>query len=456
MNRIPFTDRLLEYSKKEITSFHALPLNSGNGLYKSKLKEHYECLFGKEYLANEVTYGNGWIDNPIFPTDVLKESQEITAKTFHTDLTMYITSGTTVANQIAIFSTINHGDRVLVDRHTHQSIHFSLSLTGAKIQYSTFVSEEESSGRQFINYDSLIHEFQSAFSKGNPFKVVILNASTYEGVINNSMSIIEKILDISEDVTFIVDEAWIAYAAFNDETKKYSILSSINEKRSSYPKLRLICTQSPHKSLNALRQTSYLHVIGDSKLITSVSDIKYKIHTTSPSYPMLSSLELAREDMVINGNDRIQESLNLVKLFRSHMEKYSNLSISSKIPKGDFWALDPLRLSVNFKNTNLDVNDVKIIFQKHDLYISRFTQDSFLLNFHLGINENNIDRLKNALKELNNTHRSYITNSTSNEYVIPYPPGVPVLVPGEIITRKIIKKINMLENCKTKIMKIKG
>ncbi|ALO03400.1 aminotransferase class I/II-fold pyridoxal phosphate-dependent enzyme [Lactiplantibacillus paraplantarum] len=457
MSRFPLTEKILSYADKDIKSFHALPITKNKFSKQSEVNQLFEKLIGTQYTKNEVTYGNGWIDNPTFPSTVLLDSQKQTAGAFNCDASLYVTTGTSNANQISIFGNIKRNDRVLVDRCCHQSVHFALSLIGAKVDYTKIRQQFDSSGRQLTDFDQLLSAFLEAYEEGRPFKTVVLNASTYEGVCNNTSLIIEKLLAIDPSVTLIVDEAWIAFAAFSKETKHLSLLSNIDSIRRKYPDLKLVVTQSAHKSLRSLRQGSYIHIIGSKSFIENIVRSKYEFSTTSPSYPLLASLELAREDIVQNGAKEISKAIQRAQKLATFINNLNSLYVNKELEiiDSEFYSLDPLRVSVNFSNSVFTIEDLKKIFYENNLYISRYTESSFLLNFHIGTDDVGLEKLCHVLQKIDDAPCEFNDGDVSDEYIIPYPPGVPLIVPGEKFNSSIIAQLSVYEHSKTKLIKVK-
>lgn len=328
---------------------------------------------------------------------------------------------------------------------------------GAEVEYTKIKRQFEPSGRQLTDFDQLISTFSTAYEEGKPFKTVILNASTYEGVCNNTRLVVEKLLEIDPDVKLIVDEAWIAFAAFSKATNHLSLLSNIGNVREKNPNLKLIVTQSAHKSLRSLRQGSYIHIIGSSAFIGKVEKSKYEFSTTSPSYPLLASLELAREDIVLNGNEEILKAVGRARKLTEFVNSLDVLYVNDEkeINSSEFYALDPLRVSVNFSNSTFTISDLKKIFYENHLYVSRYTESSFLLNFHIGTDDIGLDKLCQVLQKIDATQSEFNDGDVSDEYIIPYPPGVPLIVPGEKFDNKIITQLNVYKHSKTKLIKVK-
>ncbi|WP_180229271.1 aminotransferase class I/II-fold pyridoxal phosphate-dependent enzyme [Bacillus pseudomycoides] len=457
----PFTDQLISNKNLNLVSVHALPINHSRSLKESTLLSKYQQVFGNEYLSSEVTYTGNIMDNPIKPELVLKRSEEITAKAFGAQKTFYITMGTTLSSYIAVFGLTNKYERVLVDKNCHQSIHFALQRNHNKITYSENKETFKSSGRVIMDVEDFLIKYEQAYKKGKPYKLVILNGCSYEGVIYDVKKIIEACIQINDNVHFLIDEAWTAYGYFHPFYKKYTAMHTANELKEKYPNknISIICTQSAHKSLSSLRQGSYIHVNSNNKTIQDISMSKYMLHTTSPSYPIIASLELARAQMVLEGYDLIEEKLKISAKLKQHLNKYKNININNDIKNDEWCFLDPSKISINFSNKKIPTNYIKELLIKNNIYINRKTDNSILFNIHIGIKHNEYLTIIQSLNEIENSSFHWMINSkrkkihyeplmpqeNADYYLISYPPGIPIVVPGDRVDAKTCQNAHELQ-----------
>lgn len=315
---IPFTDLLLQLRKKHTVSFHALPLSHCQSIAHSHCHEKYLELFGKEFLQTDVTYAGTVLDSPVLPRSVLKKSQEITAEAFGADSSLYITMGTTMANSIVCSSLIKRGERVLVDRSCHQSIHFTLKRLGCQMDYIRTRCINPEAERYALDIDDLIEKYSEARRCGQPYRLVVLNSLSYEGVFYDLQHLIEQCVLIEDDVNFLIDEAWSAYFYFHPWYQRFSAMRAAKTVKQKIPssQFTVVSTQSIHKSLSGIRQASLIHVHGSKKKSEQIESVKYTMHTTSPSYPILCSIELARAQATLEGEQMIEQSLRAGCLFQ--------------------------------------------------------------------------------------------------------------------------------------------
>ncbi|WP_407350785.1 hypothetical protein VNN41_03340 [Lactococcus garvieae] len=450
----PFFDKISSYCKDNIYSFHALPLAFGHIFPKLALEEKFRQMYCQDFLKYENTLGSEWVDNPIFPDKCLAKSETQVAEIFDVDRSLFITSGTSNSNQIVIDALIEEGDRVLIAKDAHKSIHFSLESKNSNVKCVIPQFIDNQSGRQYINFEKMLEDFKREHESGKIYKAVVINGSSYEGVIYNLPVIAKCLAEINPKLTIIVDEAWMAFAKFHSTFSEQSILSIAHSLKLKYPELTIVCTQSLHKSLPSMRQASIIHIVGNDEAINKINIFKFKIHTTSPSYSILSSIELSLSEMSINGEKLISEALENALDMEYFIGKLKTLSINYERQQS-YWMIDPLKLSVNFSFTGKNVSEVKKILKKNKVFVNRFTQESFLLNFHIGVTNEAIKKLKLALLELENNTPTIEVENISDEYVIPYPPGTPILVPGDKISKSLEQEILRLENSGIRVIHVK-
>jgi hypothetical protein len=123
----PICDRLLALGRRNVVSFHALPLSNRRSLQSSGLRDKYERIFGREVLRHDLTYTGQSFDTPVVPRRCVEKSRQLTARAFGARYSCYVTTGTTMSNWIAVFALAGPEQPVLVDRLCHQSVHLALA-----------------------------------------------------------------------------------------------------------------------------------------------------------------------------------------------------------------------------------------------------------------------------------------------------------------------------------------
>jgi arginine/lysine/ornithine decarboxylase len=290
----------------------------------------------------------------------------------------------------------------------------------------------------------------AAADAGTPYDTIVLAACSYDGVLYNLHRIMSECLALSPVTAFLVDEAWSAINTFHSGLRSLTALDAAHRIAASGTPITVLVTQSAHKSMSAARQGSYLHVVGEPALIAGVASILYGRHTTSPSIPILASLDLARAHAQSHGQRLLQRSLDLAAGARQAVNDDPALSAYQMLPEPappginrDYLTADPTKLLIGTTGLRRSGQDVRLrLFHDYGIYLSRTLPDAFLVNFHIGIAAEDVNRLLQSLRSLAHRTRRRPGGTRANlgtqddgtpidRLLIAYPPGVPLAVPGE-------------------------
>jgi len=450
--KTPIADRLIEIRKQINHSFHALPLSTGASIINCSFREKYNELFGDSYLRTELTVTGKHFDSLFFPENVIKEAENLAANLYGADQTLFITTGTTTSNQIAMIALFRQNGRVLMDKNCHQSLHFALHALGIRVDYLGSSTTCIESGRVIFDINELLGVTYDAEKNHDPYDLIILNAHSYDGVVYNIPLIIKLLLDNGVSTRrFLIDEAWGAANIFSEQLKHCSAMN-ISSLRNNFDDLCVVSTQSAHKSLSSLRQASMLHFCGPQDIAKKLRTARFRIHTTSPSYPILASLDLARAQMANDGHKLVEKSSSLAAFFIETIENDPSLS-SYRINRfilpastSQYATVDPTKVSLNVSELATSATEFRnLLYDNYGIYVNRVTESSLLFNFHIGIDVKQANDLLEALRKVQ--HRfvpEWLMQSTSDAFIVPYPPGVPIVMPGEKITSQIRYQIRNL------------
>ena len=425
-------------------SLHALPLSGGHSVAGSVLRDRYMSLLGKEYLTSEVSYSGAALDSFFRPRGCIADAQRLAAQAFGSDETLFVTGGTTLANTIALDAAVRMSAperpvRVLVDRTCHQSVHFGLNRPGVATVYCA-QRHCGSRERTWADIDDLIDQYAAAAAMGEPFDLVVLSASGYDGGKIDVYGVLVELLRHHDSVTVLVDEAWGAVQQFHPHLKWHTALGAAARIRTDLPdkRLRMLVTHSAHKSMSALRQGSYLHVVGDAVMREMVRASLYRHHTTSPSLPVLASLDLARAQAELEGAELVERSLTQARTLRELVANDPSLRLFSIIEPawtGDRWLRnDSTKVLLGVDTTVISPKDVQQrLIRDHGLYVSHTPGSGLLLHLHIGVTPEVFDRLLRVLREITAalTPQDTVPDCLPAQFVIAYPPGIPIAVPGE-------------------------
>ncbi|WP_280570455.1 hypothetical protein [Chromohalobacter sp. 296-RDG] len=435
---------------KQLISFHTLPLSNLKSLSNSRFEDKYLDLMSSNY---EMSVTEPFIDSIASLNSVLKDAEKEASRTFGTDSTLFICSGSTVSNQIAVAASCSSESRIIIQKGLHQSFHFTINSTQVKKKtYIDDIEIDETTGKTSLNVKAMLDEIICAEENKNGYDVAIINSQTYEGIQQKLDEILPLLLKHGPSLKkIIIDEAWGAWSNFSTSLSRHCAIDAAKNLRSKY-EVDFIITHSAHKSLFACRQASYLHCIGGEEAIEKLKQMRYRLHTTSPNYRHLTSLDLAQCHARIEGrmfSDRAEANARLLKkLVKEKLTLF--LVISST--KADFVAQqnyatsDQTKVWLDISELNITGSRLReILYKEHNIYVSRYTESCVLFNIHFGITQENLNALIRALQTIEEKNKwciSQLREDTISEYfVIPYPPGVPIVVPGERISKLRLQKI---------------
>jgi arginine/lysine/ornithine decarboxylase len=478
--RAPIYETLVRYAQKAKDSWHTPGHASGNSVKNSPyLKDFYE-FFGENLFASDVSVSVPELDSLLHPGGVIKEAQELAARAFNARYTFFSTNGTSTANKILIQTLLKPGEAILLDRNCHKSVHYGVIISGAEPIYLMPSVNNKYGIFGPIPEKRIVEAMDEALARKKPLKALILTNCTYDGLIYD----IEKIVEEAHKrgIKVIVDEAWYGYANFHREFYPSAMAAGAD-----------YATQSTHKTMSAFSQASMIHVNDpDFEDIEDFFMENFNMHTsTSPQYPMIASLDVARKQMVMEGYSLMKNVLELSDLLRdsiNSLKKFRVLDLEDLISeevKNDNIRLDPTKITIDVSRSGYSSKEIeRILLTKHNIQIEKTTFNTISILLTIGATYSRINRLYLALENIEKrTGNRQVTGSEqilkkfqlsvspiryrprfafysetdelpledsesriSARMVTPYPPGIPLLVPGQIITGEIIKTLSMYRN----------
>ena len=454
---IPLLYNLKEYSNKNISCFDV------PGHVKNKGVEILNTYFGEDLMSMDIN-SSPQMDNVSNPKSIIKEAQELLAKAYKSDKAFFITNGTTCAIQTMILSTINPGDKVLLPRNIHKSAINSLILSGGE---PIFI-EPEFSEELGISLNIDAEKVKNILYKRNDIKAIFLLNPTYYGACCD----LEKIIKIcrEKNVLVLVDEAHGAHFSFNEELPTSAMELGAH-----------MSAVSMHKSGGALTQASVL-LVNKEIDCQKVQQIVNMLQSTSASYLLMASIDGARHNLVKNGEKQLANAIKLARYAKSRLNELDNIKVVSTelLNNKGVHFIDETKLCINVSDTNLTGFEVyDLLYKKFDIQVELGDINNILALVSLGTTIEDIDRLINALKTISITNKKAkdkknikikqinpivklnpreafyankknidindCVNEISGESIMAYPPGIPVVAPGELITQEIIDYIKLLK-----------
>jgi arginine decarboxylase len=350
----------MEYSKRPVSVFHAMPISRGNSVFTSRWINDFGDFYGRNVFLAETSATNGGLDSLLQPTGSLKKAQSKAAKAFGAEHTFFVTNGTSTANKIVQQSLIAPGDVVLIDRDCHKSHHYGLVLAGAFPAYLDSYPIDQYSMYGTVPLSVIKEQLIKLKNAGrlDKVKMLLLTNCTFDGIVYNVEKVMEEVLAIKPDMVFVWDEAWFAFASFTytfkqrtamyvaqklfykyrteaykKQYKKY-ITGLKNGQIATMPdpdkvKIRVYATQSTHKTLSSFRQGSMIQVWDEefSRRVADNFQEAYMAHTTtSANYQILGSLDIGRRQVELEGYELVERSIEMSMVLRSKIKDHPKLS----------------------------------------------------------------------------------------------------------------------------------
>jgi arginine decarboxylase len=348
-------------------------------------------------------------------------------------------------------ATCGDGEKIILPRNVHKSIISGLILSGA---IPIFVQPE---------YDPILDIAHSITPEGvadalqeHPdAKAVMMVYPTYYGVCGD----VEAIANLTHqyNIPLLVDEAHGPHFAFHPDLPPSALSKGAD-----------LTVQSVHKVLSGLTQASILHVQGERIDRDRITKTLQLLQSSSPSYLLLSSLDAARQQMALCGEELMTQTLQLAEIARKEISQIPKLSVLQLYPSAGFKNLDRTRLTVIVSELGLTGFAAEDLLTQHGVLAEFSSGKHLTFIITLGNNQTDIEKLVQAFQKLDQEHQGeestyncpvYFDKETPKisprkaffaatetlpikravsricaEIVCPYPPGIPVLMPGEVIT----------------------
>ncbi len=405
------------------------------------------------------------LDNLFAPEGVIQEAQQLAAAAFGAAQTWFLVNGSTAGIVAAILATCGTGEKIILPRNVHRSAISGLVLSGA---VPVFVNPEYDAGWEMAN--AIAPESVAIALEQHPdAKAVMVLSPTYRGVCAD----VEAIARITHqyNIPLLVDEAHGAHFGFHPDLPPSALSCGAD-----------LTVQSTHKVLGAMTQASMLHVQGDRADRQRLNQTLQLVQSTSPSYLLLASLDAARQQMALQGEALMARTLQLADEARSRIGEIPGLSVlhPPKERTPGFFDLDRARLTVSAADLGLSGYEADTILSE-ELGVTAELPSPRHLTFivSLGNTPADIDRLVEGFSALSKNYRRHplppsppvplspspllslspreafnaptetlpiaeCVGRVSAEIVCPYPPGIPVLMPGEAIAASALDELQQV------------
>ena len=406
-----------------------------------------------------------WTDDFHSASSSIKEAQELAADAWGAGQSHFLVNGTSGGIIAAISSVCGEGDRIIIPRNAHKSAIYGLVVSGAEPVYVMPDVYDELGLVGGFSPEAL----EKAFKENPDAKAVFTVSPTYHGVMSDS-SLLSEIAH-SHGAALIADEAHGNHMYFSNRLPKGALELGAD----------IVC-QSTHKMSGSLTQSSILHLGKDAEKYVDLDRIRANLslmQTTSPSYILLSSLDAARSYIATRGEILLEEVLNVLEKAREEIAQFSGIEVLCLEPEccRDEIVLEPTRLVISACALGLDGYELfRILREDYDIECEFADPVWCICVAGLGTKAEHVNALVKALREIAQKGTSLLCEENnlilppipqlhmtprkawfakkekvpfeealgkvSAEMVVPYPPGIPILCPGEVVSDEVYEYLS--------------
>ncbi len=450
--RAPIYEALEKLKQSRIVPFDVPGHKRGRG--NPELTE----LLGEKCVSIDVNSMKP-LDNLIHPISVIREAEELAAEAFGAAHAFLMVGGTTSAVQSMVLSVAKRGGKIILPRNVHRSVMGAMVLCGAIPVYVN----PEGDNRLGISLGMSVDAVKKAILENPDAKAILVNNPTYYGICSDLRTIVN--LAHENGMLCLVDEAHGTHFYFGDNMPVSAMAAGAD-----------MSAVSMHKSGGSLTQSSLL-LIGSSMGEGHVRQIINLTQTTSGSYLLLSSLDISRRNLALRGRESFAKVIEMAEYARSEVNRIGGYyAFSKEIINGDsVFDFDVTKLSINTLDVGLAGIEVyDYLRDEYDIQIEFGDLGNILAYFSIGDRRREVERLVSALSEIRRRFgknkaglmkQEYIEpvvvvtpqeafyadkesiaiedtlGRVCNEFVMCYPPGIPIIAPGERITDEVLDYI---------------
>ncbi|WP_167957754.1 aminotransferase class I/II-fold pyridoxal phosphate-dependent enzyme [Anaerosporobacter faecicola] len=449
---MPLYEALKQHDSKRIAHFDVPGHKGGRG---NKELKHF---LGETCLRLDVNSMKP-LDNLCHPVSVIKEAQELAAEAFGAQEAFFIVNGTTAAVQAMVMSTCKAGDKIIMPRNVHRSAINALVVCGALPVYINPGINKELG----IPLGMSVKDVEEAILENPEAKAILVNNPTYYGICSDLKRIVT--LAHAHNMLVLVDEAHGTHFYFGEDMPISAMEAGAD-----------MAAVSMHKTGGSLTQSSIL-LCNKSINADYVRQIINLTQTTSGSYLLMSSLDIARKNLSMNGKEMFRKTVEFAEYAREEINKLGGYyAFAEELVDGDaVYAFDKTKLSIHTRAIGLAGIEVyDLLRDEYDIQIEFGDIGNILAIVSAGDRNLEIERLISALSEIKRLYEKDKTGLFDHEYINPdvvmapqkafygekksvsieksagyicgefvmcYPPGIPILAPGERITEDIVNYI---------------
>ena len=449
--KTPLFDSIMEYDRLRPSYFRIPGHRYENGINPKWREAVGDAIFGFDLTE---TYYTDDLHNA---STCIREAEELASELWKSDYTHFLVNGSTCGNQAMVLTTSGGGGKIAIPRNAHKSALMGLIMSGGDPVYLTPQIESE-----WVLQGGITPEQVASMFEVNPdCRGVMVVSPTYYGITSDLAGIAE--VCHRHDAVLMVDEAHGAHCYFSDRLPAGALEQGAD-----------MCVQSIHKVTGSFTQSTMLHV--KSRLVdrAKLEANLHLVQSTSPSYVLLTSLDLARQDMALRGAQMIDEALFLAQNARADINELSGIRCAGReiIGRAGIHDLDETRLIISAAELGLTGFEMKkMLFYDYNIDVEIADYRNIVAIVTYANVREDLDHLTSALADIAERYRegrpltgaeplppippyvlspreSYFSSKkripwadcrgkVMGEMIAPYPPGIPVIYNGERMSDEV-------------------
>lgn len=397
------------------------------------------------------------------PVGVILQAQKLAADAFGADATYFSVQGTSTAIMAMILSVCGEGDKIIVPRNVHKSVLSAIIFAGARPVFLSPVRDTNLG----IDHGVTVQSVRRALERHPDAAAVLIINPTYFGICTNLKEIVDLVHEY--DIPVLVDEAHGALIHFSDQLPMSAMQAGAD-----------MAATSVHKLGGSMTQSSILNIKTGLISAHRVQTILSLLTTTSTSYPLLASLDTARRQLALRGKELAERAIAMANKARAAINEIPDLYCFGEELLGEeaTYSYDPTKLTIHVRHLGITGYDAENwLREHHNLEVELSDMYNILCLITPGDDEQSISILLNALREMSEAYHSNDRKIIEIEMKIPeiphlsltprdafygqtelvpfresagriiaefiyvYPPGIPIVLPGEVISQENIDYI---------------
>jgi arginine decarboxylase len=467
-SRTPYFDVLLDYVDSGVIPFHTPGHMQGKGMDRA-LRD----FLGDNVLAIDLTQIRG-LDDLLQPAEAIAEAQALAAEAYGANHSFFLINGSTSGNQIMMMAALNPGEKMALPRNSHKSAMGGLIMSGVQPIWM----QPEVDDALHMDHTVTPETVRRTLDAHRDVKAVYIVTPTYYGVAADIEAIAAVVHE--RNLPLLVDEAWGPHFHFHPALPVDALEAGAD-----------LCINSTHKMLGSMSQTAMLHAKGKRVKIDRLKGVVKLFLSTSPNLVLIASLDVARKQMALDGAALLSRTIDLAQETRRKLNQIPGVYCFGEELRGKpgVFDLDPTKITITVKNLGYTGYEAEeILRRRYNVQCELADLFNCLALFTIGTTAEAAERLVYGVTQLAREDRPIDVFSPSGvlerrlktgtyalpkippirmnprdaflaptesvafkksagricaEVVTPYPPGIPVISPGEEITQEIVDYLDL-------------